>query len=105
MRTLPLFRIWTFAILADLLSTLAVVAAGTGVEGNALPARLVHQFSTLGPLGSHAAALGSISLLLCLFLIVVYRSQHPRVVAYRPLLMLLAVAKIAAASYNCTHLV
>jgi hypothetical protein len=50
-------------------------------------------------------ALGLISLLLCMFLIVVYRSQHPRVVAYRPLLMLLAAAKIAAASYNCTHLV
>jgi hypothetical protein len=50
-------------------------------------------------------ALGLISLLLCMFLCVVYRSQHPRVVAYRPLLMLLAVAKIFAASYNCTHLV
>ena len=105
MRALPLPRLWTFAILADLLSTLAVVAAGTGVEGNALPARLIGRFSALGPLGSHAVVLGSISLLLCLFLCVVYRSQHPRVVAYRPLLVLLAVAKIIAASYNCTHLV
>ena len=105
MRAHLLPRIWAFAIPLDLLSTLAVVAAGTGVEGNALPARLVLQFSTLGPLGSHAVALGSTSLLLCLFLCVVYRSQHPRVVAYRPLLMLLAVTKIAAASYNCTHLV
>jgi hypothetical protein len=105
MRALPLPRIWTFALLADLLSTLAVVAVGTGVEGNALPAHLVGRFSALGPFGSHVVALGSISLLLCLFLCIVYRSQHPRVVAYRPLLMLLAVAKIAAASYNCTHLV
>jgi hypothetical protein len=105
MRTLPFPRIWAFAIPIDYLSTLAVVAAGAGVEGNALPARLVLQFSSLGPLGSHAVALGSISLLLCMVLFVVYRSQHPRVVAYRPLLMLLAVAKIAAASYNCTHLV
>jgi hypothetical protein len=105
MRALPLPRIWTFAIFADLLSTLAVVAVGTGVEGNALPAHLVSWFSAFGPFGSHAVALGLISLLLCMFLIVVYRSQHPRVVAYRPLLMLLAAAKIAAASYNCTHLV
>jgi hypothetical protein len=55
------------------------------VEGNALPAHLVSWFSAFG---SHAVALGLISLLLCMFLIVVYRSQHPRVVAYRPLLML-----------------
>ena len=105
MRALPLPRIWAFALLADLLSTLAVVAVGTGVEGNALPAHLVGRFSALGTLGSHAVALGLISLLLCLFLYVVYRSQHPRVVAYRPLLLLLAVAKIAAAAHNCTYLV
>jgi hypothetical protein len=105
MRALPFPRIWAFALLIDLLSTLAVVAAGTGVEGNALPARLIGRFSALGPLGSHAVVLGSISLLLCLFLCVVYRSQHPRVVAYRPLLLLVAAAKIAAAAYNCTHLV
>lgn len=98
-------RIWVFALLADLASTLAVVAAGAGVEGNAAPAFLVHQMASLGRLGSHVVVLGAITVILALGLRAVYRAHHPRVVAYRPLLLVLATAKITAAVYNCTYLV